>query len=206
MAGKIAIKVSRILLRVILTIFIVACVSFFVIFKFCDMSYYVILSGSMRPDIDVDDVVIMRDLDDVKAAEEVNVGDIAVYLEESKDSITSEKHYTYLTHRVYDKAVDEKGDTVFIFKGDNNNAVDKNTVKPYQIKGKYLCNIKGVGQAVEFLTSMSGIITLVAILCMLFSLDSLLTYILDKIYGDKKLSEPSDDANTTGTDGGNPEQ
>ena len=153
-----------------------------------------------------DDVVIMRDLDDVKAAEEVNVGDIAVYLEESKDSITSEKHYTYLTHRVYDKAVDEKGDTVFIFKGDNNNAVDKNTVKPYQIKGKYLCNIKGVGQAVEFLTSMSGIITLVAILCMLFSLDSLLTYILDKIYGDKKLSEPSDDANTTGTDGGNPEQ
>ncbi len=89
----------------------------------------VVMSGSMSPALEVDDIVI------VKATDERDIGDIVVY----------ESSGTLVVHRI----TDISGDTVTT-KGDANNTADE----PFDeslIKGKVILRVKGVGKVMNFI-------------------------------------------------------
>lgn len=90
----------------------------------------VICSGSMRPTIDVGDIVIV-----MKApVNTIKKGDI-IQFSFSNSSVV---------HRVYD-IKKERGNIVFITKGDANNKPDVDPVKPGQVMGKVIFIIPKVG-------------------------------------------------------------
>lgn len=171
-------KAFRVVIYMVLVLFFIACVAGVILFKFSNLSYYVILSGSMRPDIDIDDVVISQNLSETDAYDALEIGDVATYFDGKN----------YITHRVYDKRQMDDGEYVFLFKGDNNNVVDKNTVKANQIRGKYLYTLKDGADVFGFITNYYGIITIILILVMLFLIDNTIVYAINykqnQMFGD----------------------
>ena len=91
---------------------------------------YVILSGSMEPQLQVGDLVI------VKETENVQVGDIISYRQGN----------SVVTHRVC-----QINETGYITKGDANNAYDPQSVPFCAIEGKMQCWVPLVGKAVLLL-------------------------------------------------------
>jgi len=92
----------------------------------------VILSGSMRPTMDVGDIAIVTSVDPSK----IHVGDIIQYFYE---------HEMHL-HRVID--IRQEGSTrLFVTKGDDNPSPDPELVIPAQIRGKLIFNIPKLGWA-----------------------------------------------------------
>ncbi len=81
-----------------------------------------IKSGSMYPELNVNDFVVILKTDNYK------VGDIITYNYEGKYLVT---------HRIIGKS-----DNCFITKGDNNNSEDQEHVKIENVKGKVILVIK----------------------------------------------------------------
>jgi len=92
----------------------------------------IIYSGSMRPEIEVGDVVLVTDID----IEKIKVGDIIQFENEGID--------LPIIHRVYE-IQNEDNNLIFITKGDNNNNPDSDPVNPEQIMGKVIFNIPKIG-------------------------------------------------------------
>ncbi len=90
-------------------------------------SYYpnVIISGSMRPHIDVGDIVIVQRIHPSEVAEKVQVGDV----------IQFQENEIRITHRVIEVVEDENGLLVYITQGDNNRIPDSDPVLPEQVLG-----------------------------------------------------------------------
>lgn len=178
-------KIFRIVTISLIILFLLSCACLFILLKCCNLSYYVILSGSMQPEIMVDDLVVSKNLSENEVYDDLNEGDIATYFD-GKD---------YITHRVYEKGFDEsKGMAMFVFKGDNNNTIDRNTVMANQIRGKYLFSIRNGSGIFGFINSIYGLITLVSILVLLFMIDNTLVYVMNmKIL---KLKNSSEDENS----------
>ena len=84
---------------------------------------YTIITGSMQPEINVGDIVI------IKKQNTAEVGEIVAYQNNS----------SIIVHRVIEK-VENNSKVEYITKGDNNNAPDMKTVKSEQIigVGKYV--------------------------------------------------------------------
>lgn len=97
---------------------------------------YIIISGSMIPQINVDDVVISREV----PISELHVGDIISFKNEN----------VIITHRIINIS-SENGDTVFKTKGDNNDIEDNFKVSSNDVEGKYIFKIKGIGKIVDLL-------------------------------------------------------
>ncbi len=97
----------------------------------------VVLSGSMEPEISIDDLVIAR------AADSYAVGDIITY--RNGRSLT--------THRIVGET--EEG---FLTKGDANNTGDMNPVEQSQVIGRVVATVPGVGLAVYYLKSPLGML------------------------------------------------
>lgn len=117
------------------------------------ISVFNIVSESMEPTINVNDLII------IKKCKESEI--------ENEDIITYKKDEgTVVTHRVIRKNK-ENDETVYITKGDNNPVEDNGVVKYSQVHGKYLFKIKGVGRFVEKLQKNNGVIS-VAIAVMIF--------------------------------------
>lgn len=167
-------KSLKIFFSVILVMFFLACIAGVICFKFLGLNYYIILSGSMKPDINVDDVVVSKSLSELEVRESIDVGDIATYYYDHPG-----EEPQYITHRVYEKAETDEGEMVYLFKGDNNNTVDRYSVKASQIRGKYVMTIGGFGTAFEFLTSFYGIIAIVFALLTIFGIDSTIGYLIN---------------------------
>ena len=140
-------KISRIFILVIICLYLVCCFAGSYLLRFSNLSFYVIQSGSMQPEINIDDVVVAQKLDETEVYSVLKEGDIATYFDGS----------AYVTHRVYEKTVNENGENVFIFKGDNNNTIDRYSVKPEQIRGKQIFIIPDGEWIFEFLNSIYGI-------------------------------------------------
>ncbi len=92
----------------------------------------VIYSGSMRPNIDIGDVVLVSEIE----VEEIKVGDIIQF---KTEDITLP-----IIHRVYKIQDTDKG-LIFITKGDNNDIPDTNPIYPEEIMGKVVFNLPKVG-------------------------------------------------------------
>ena len=114
-----------------------------------DINPYVIISGSMEPELPVGSVCLVD-----CQQKEPEAGDIISY--KAKDTI--------ITHRVI-----EKRDDGYITKGDSNSVADPGIVKPKQIFGTVICSIPKVGYAVMFMRTLKGIV-LIAIGAVCFGL------------------------------------
>ena len=129
-----------------------------------------IVSGSMQPEINIDDVVVCKVLSETEVDQNLDVGDVATYFDGK----------AYVTHRVFDKSTDkETNETVFVFKGDNNNTVDRLRIRSSQIRGKQVYTLANFAGLFEFINSIYGTITLISILALLFVLENTFAYAIN---------------------------
>jgi len=119
---------------------------------------YVVLTGSMLPDIQVYDVVVTKKVE----AETLNEGDIITFA-----SADSRFLGTIITHRILKKNYDAESKTyTFQTKGDNNNVADSALVPQNNIYGKVILKIPKLGYLQEFLASDGGWIIVILIPCL----------------------------------------
>jgi len=119
---------------------------------------YVVLTGSMVPEIMPNDVVITKRRD----PSELKVNDIVTFL--SSDSRLSG---VIVTHRIkeifYDKTT---GKYTFRTKGDANNTVDFALAEDFNIIGEVIFKIPKVGYVQEILATRGGLIMFIFIPCL----------------------------------------
>lgn len=119
---------------------------------------YVVLSGSMLPEIKIKDIVVTKKV----AAEDLEVGDIITF-------IAPDSRYggISITHRIMDKYYDESlGSYSYRTKGDNNNVADSSLVPNANILGKVILKIPKLGYLQDLLSSKGGLIIVVIIPCL----------------------------------------
>ena len=129
---------------------------------------YVVLSGSMLPEIAIKDIVVTKKV----PAEELEVGDIITF-------IAPDSRYggISITHRILDKYYDEAiGSYTYRTKGDNNNVADSSLVPNNNILGKVILKIPKLGYIQDLLSSKGGLIIVVLIPCL-----AILSYDIMKI-------------------------
>lgn len=107
-------------------------------------SFYIILSGSMEPELKIEDVVIVYKYIDIK----------------EQDIITFKSNNVLTTHRVIE-IKESDGSKKYITKGDNNNVKDSEEITKEQIVGKVIYTIPKIGYIVLFIQSPYGIIMLI---------------------------------------------
>ena len=97
---------------------------------------YVVLSGSMTPNINKGDLVIVKDV----SFNELSVGDVITF--------ESKKTDNYVTHRISE--INSKEEMI-ITKGDANNVEDSSPVYKNNIQGKMVMKISDIGEYVIFI-------------------------------------------------------
>ena len=118
----------------------------FSVIVFLDMNPYVIVSGSMEPELPVGSLCLID-----CQQKEPETGDIISY--KAGDSV--------ITHRVI-----EVTDEGYVTKGDANNSKDPGIVKPKQVFGTCVFNIPKAGYADMFFRSLKGIVlTITFVIC-----------------------------------------
>lgn len=119
---------------------------------------YVVLTGSMLPEIKVKDVVITKKTE----GKDLKEGDVITFA-----STDSRFAGTIITHRIIKKnpKTDKEGFT-FQTKGDNNNVADSALVTEGNIFGKVILKIPKLGYLQEFLAADGGWIIVILIPCL----------------------------------------
>jgi len=119
---------------------------------------YVVLTGSMLPEIQVRDVVVTKKVD----AEKLKEGDVITFA-----SADSRFLGTIITHRIIKKNP-PSGTEGYTFqtRGDNNNVADSALVPENNIYGKVILKIPKLGFLQEFLASDGGWIIVILIPCL----------------------------------------
>lgn len=110
---------------------------------------FVVISGSMEPNIHVGDIVITKNVD----ASDIKVGDVITF---NNDKYT-------ITHRVIDIIQNEE--IYYKTKGDHNSVADKDLIKYNNIEGVCKFRIEKIG--VIFMHS-KAIIRAIIIVCILY--------------------------------------
>ena len=119
---------------------------------------YVVLTGSMLPDIQVYDVVVTKKID----ASDLKVGDVITFASADTRFLN-----TTITHRIIKKNYDaETKSYAFQTKGDNNNVADSALVPQNNIYGKVILKVPKLGYLQEFLASDGGWIIVILIPCL----------------------------------------
>ena len=119
---------------------------------------YVVLTGSMLPEIEVYDVVVTKKIDATKLKE----GDVITF-----SSADSRFLNTIITHRIIKKnPPSETEGYTFQTKGDNNNVADSALVPENRIFGKVILKIPKLGYLQEFLATRGGWIIVILIPCL----------------------------------------
>ena len=109
--------------------------------SFLGIKTYIIVSGSMEPNLNIGDIVIVRETDNIKK------GDI----------ISFRENMEIITHRVNDiKLFDDE--IKYQTKGDNNNSVDIELVELKNIEGKVINKIPKIGNVLILLQKKEIII------------------------------------------------
>ena len=127
------------------------------------VSVGVVLSGSMEPELSVDDVIIVR------RSGEYRVGDVVVYSRTGRPVV----------HRI----IKMDGSTV-VTQGDANNAADE-PISPSDITGKVVAHIPKAGVVVGFLQSPVGVLIVLGAALLLLEL----SFRREKEDGDRELEE-----------------
>jgi signal peptidase len=145
------------ILKIIVTIFLVVVITFIAtiglensIMSNWGYRTYVILSESMVPKFNMGDLII------VKNSDEYIVGDVITYTLQLGDVDT-------ITHRIVEKNKNTAGETIFKTKGDNNKEKDTWVARPDLIKGKVIFSIPILGNAINSIRTLEGVIFLLII-------------------------------------------
>ena len=109
---------------------------------------FIVLSGSMEPEIMPGDLIITKNID----PKDIAVGDVISF---RKDKTT------VVSHRVTE-VLTEDG-LAFLTKGDANIGADAGSVLPEDIEGTYLLRIGGLGNLALFLQTPVGLLVFVII-------------------------------------------
>lgn len=115
--------------------------------SFLGIKTYVIISGSMKPNIDIGDIVI------VKEEKNLQIGDVISY----------RKGQSVITHRIVDITEDD-GEIKYKTKGDNNNTEDSENVLNKNIEGKVIKVIPKLGNVTLVLKNKIAIIIILIML------------------------------------------
>ena len=111
-------------------------------------SLYNIATGSMEPNIKVDDVIVnIR----VKSPESIKVGDVITF-----NSTSSISKGLTVTHRVINIIKNDDGTYEYVTKGDFNPSADSATAKYDDIIGKVAIKLPGVGKIQGFIATKMG--------------------------------------------------
>ena len=115
---------------------------------------FCIISGSMEPEISVNDVVIIKET----PKEEIKKGDI----------ISFDKNGDIITHRIIYLTTNKNGETTYITKGDANNIEDEGYVEYKDIEGKMIGKIPKIGKIIMALKSETTLIITLVILITIY--------------------------------------
>lgn len=119
---------------------------------------FTIISGSMEPNISVNDFVIIKEVDEA----EIKKGDIISF------KINGE----IITHRVIDIEIDENTkETLYTTQGDANNIQDSTKIKFENIEGKYIGKIPKIGGILIALKSKTKLAIIIIILLIIYILE-----------------------------------
>ena len=119
---------------------------------------FVVLTGSMLPDIQVYDVVVTKKV----AAKTLEEGDVITFASSDSRFLN-----TIITHRIIKKNYDKETSAyTFQTKGDNNNVADSALVNSNNIYGKVIIKIPKLGYLQEFLTTDGGWIMVILLPCL----------------------------------------
>lgn len=144
--GKLLIAAGRLVMLVV----VAACLSL-VIPHFIGYETYVVVSGSMEPNIPVGSIVYSKKADPAA----LQTGDVIVFVDPARGT-------TPITHRV---VTNDTAAGAIVTKGDANEAEDVNPATYDNIKGKVVVHIPRMGFVASALTSFLG--KLVAILMLM---------------------------------------
>lgn len=111
--------------------------------SFFGIKTYTIISGSMKPEINIGDIVVVKEVSD----NELRINDIVAY----------RNGQNVVTHRIVDMR-NPNGEIEYITKGDNNNTTDDIVLTTELIEGKVVKRIKYLGNVVILLQEKLSII------------------------------------------------
>ena len=114
---------------------------------------FIVLSGSMEPEIQAGDLIICQQAD----ASQVKKGDIISFFDPEGNGMA------VVSHRVTAIERDDNGQPVFTTKGDANNVEDSASVTADKVIGIYQFRIPGLGNVAMFMQSTQGLIVCVAV-------------------------------------------
>ena len=117
-----------------------------------------IVSESMEPTLEIDDVVVVQKCD----TSQLQKGDI----------ITFEQDGRIISHRILD-VTKERGTIKFETKGDNNEIPDPEKVEAGQVYGKVLFKVKRIGKAISYIQNVRGLINIAIFAVIVYILVSL---------------------------------
>ena len=117
-----------------------------------------IVSSSMEPNLEINDVVIVKKC----PANELKEGDIITFLQDDRT----------ISHRIL-KITNDEGELKFITKGDNNEIADKDEVDSDKIYGKVLFSVKRIGKIIQYIQNVRGFINIIIFAIIIFVLVSL---------------------------------
>lgn len=126
----------------------------------------VVVSGSMQPEIIVNDLVI------VKEQSSYEISDVVTY----RDSKTG----AYVTHRIV-RVIEAEDGVRFVTKGDANTAIDgEDGVPQSAVVGKVVKVARGVGKFISFLQSPAGLFTVLAVGVVIWGLTDVVIILLKR--------------------------
>ena len=141
-----AIRIYKVIQAMLLAVTVSLILGLGFLILILDINPYVIVSGSMEPELPVGSVCLVD-----CQQKEPEVGDIISY--KAKDTI--------ITHRVI-----KKTDGGYITKGDSNSVADPGIVKSTQIFGTCVASVPKVGYAVMFMRTLKGIVLIaIGVVC-----------------------------------------
>lgn len=108
---------------------------------------YVIVSESMVPTININDVVIVKRSD----KSDIDVGDIITF-----SSVDKRIEGLTITHRIVGKQNDDKGNIMFRTRGDNNNFDDPSYVQIGSVYGKVVFKVPKLGYIQNIISTPLG--------------------------------------------------
>ena len=126
--------------------------------SFFEYKNFIVLTGSMKPTINSGDIVIVKEINNVKDIKE-------------NDIISFKIKGSVVTHRVKE-VYKEKGEYYFITKGDANSGTDTELINKKDLEGKYCFKIPFLGNIILFLQKPIGIIFIFIVLIIFLILSS----------------------------------
>ena len=148
-----------IILSVLITLFIINLIlSFEENTHILGIYMFNIVSESMEPTLEIDDVVVVQKCD----TSQLQKGDIITFQQDGR----------IISHRILD-VTKEKSAIKFETKGDNNEIPDSEKVEAGQVYGKVLFKVKRIGKVISYIQNVRGLINIAIFAVIVYILVSL---------------------------------